>query len=61
VIRLARPLDELGGSTACVRLCRQSIKLCAHLRLGMVSRVQRQLPGDWMVEANYLGNTGKSC
>jgi hypothetical protein len=21
--------------------------------------VQRQLPGDWMVEANYLGNTGR--
>jgi hypothetical protein len=56
----ARPLDALGGSTA-LRPSVQTID--QNLRAPYVWEwflgVQRQLPGDWMVEANYLGNAGR--
>jgi hypothetical protein len=56
----ARPLDALGGSTA-FRPSAQTIDQT--LRTPYVWEwflgVQRQLPGDWMVEANYLGNAGR--
>ena len=56
----ARPLDALGGSTA-LRPSVQTIDQT--LRTPYVWEwflgVQRQLPGDWMIEANYLGNAGR--
>lgn len=56
----ARPLDALGGSSA-LRPAVQTID--QELRTPYVWEwflgVQRQLPGDWMVEANYLGNAGR--
>jgi outer membrane receptor protein involved in Fe transport len=56
----ARPLDALGGSNA-LRPAVQTIDQT--LRTPYVWEwflgVQRQLPGDWMVEANYLGSTGR--
>ncbi|HWQ52497.1 MAG TPA: TonB-dependent receptor [Bryobacteraceae bacterium] len=56
----ARPLDALGGSTA-LRPALQTVD--RSLQTPYVWQwffgVQRRLPGDWMVEANYLGNAGR--
>ncbi|MFN2513799.1 MAG: TonB-dependent receptor domain-containing protein [Pyrinomonadaceae bacterium] len=56
----ARPLDARGGSTA-LRPTVQTID--QNLRAPYVTEwflgVQRQLPGNWLAEANYLGSAGR--
>ncbi len=56
----ARPLDARGGSTT-LRPSAQTID--QNLRAPYVTEwfvgVQRQLPGNWMAEANYLGSAGR--
>ncbi|HLE62850.1 MAG TPA: TonB-dependent receptor, partial [Pyrinomonadaceae bacterium] len=56
----ARPLDARGGSTA-FRPTAQTID--QNLRAPYVTEwfvgVQRQLPGSWMAEVNYLGSAGR--
>ncbi|HZI87168.1 MAG TPA: TonB-dependent receptor, partial [Pyrinomonadaceae bacterium] len=56
----ARPLDARGGSTA-FRPSAQTID--QNLRAPYITEwflgVQRQLPGNWMAEVNYLGTAGR--
>src|SRR5688572_9034655 len=56
----ARPLDARGGSTA-FRPTAQTID--QNLRAPYITEwflgVQRQLPGNWMAEVNYLGTAGR--
>jgi hypothetical protein len=56
----ARPLDARGGSTT-LRPTAQTI--AQNLRAPYVTEwflgTQRQLPGGWMAELNYLGSTGR--
>ena len=56
----ARPLDARGGSTA-LRPAAQTIdqNLRAPYTTQWFLGVQRQLPGNWMAEVNYLGSTGR--
>lgn len=56
----ARPLDARGGSTA-FRPSAQTIdqNLKAPYVVEWFLGVQRQLPGDWMAELNYLGSSGR--
>ncbi|MCA1628283.1 MAG: TonB-dependent receptor, partial [Acidobacteria bacterium] len=56
----ARPLDARGGSTA-LRPAVQTVD--RNLRAPHTAQwflgVQRQLPGNWVAEANYLGSAGR--
>lgn len=56
----ARPVDARGGSTT-LRPTAQTID--QNLRAPYVTEwflgVQRQLPGNWMAEVNYLGSAGR--
>lgn len=56
----ARPLDANGGNTA-IRPGAQVIDqgLLAPYNWQWFLGVQRRLPGDWTVEANYIGNVGR--
>ena len=56
----ARPLDALGGSTA-LRPSVQTIDqgLRVPYSYEWFLGVQRRLPGEWVVEASYIGNAGR--
>jgi hypothetical protein len=56
----ARPLDGRGGSTA-LRPALQTVDrgLVAPYVTEWFLGAQRQLPGDWMAEVNYLGSAGR--
>jgi hypothetical protein len=56
----ARPLDALGGNTT-LRPTVQTVdpNIVAPYNYQWFFGVQRRLPGDWVAEANYLGNAGR--